>query len=270
MSNLVSLFYSSIGRKVVVGITGLFLISFLIVHLSGNMILFSNDGGHAFNAYTRFMTTSPIIRVAEVILVLGFLAHIIQALRLTAANSKARPTKYAYKNDAKSSSWFSRNMALSGSIVFIFLAVHISMFWGGFHFASGEEVAVVEAAEELWKVVEAVEVDGNVIVEAESYIEGEALATLQKAGVENVQATSMQEIVKQSFAQWWIVLFYVLAMILLGFHLNHGFQSAFRTMGWVHNKYMPIVITVGKAFAVLVPLLFALIPIYYFVTSLSA
>lgn len=119
---------SSIGKKIVMAMTGLFLISFLIVHCSVNATIFYNDHGHIFTICAHFMATNPIIRTIEIVLVLGFIIHIAQGLILWKQNKQARPVKYAYK-DNSGSTWYSRSMALLGTLILLFLVIHTSNFW---------------------------------------------------------------------------------------------------------------------------------------------
>ncbi|MGA9649133.1 succinate dehydrogenase cytochrome b subunit [Pedobacter sp.] len=119
---------SSIGKKIVMALTGLFLISFLIVHASVNATIFYDDHGEIFTICAHFMATNPIIRTIEIVLVLGFIVHIIQGLMLWWQNKKARPVKYAYK-DNSGSTWYSRSMALLGTLILLFLVIHTSNFW---------------------------------------------------------------------------------------------------------------------------------------------
>ena len=117
------------------GLSGLFLIGFLLAHLSGNLLLFKNDDGVAFNEYTKFMTTNPLIKVAEWVLFGGFIVHIVWAIRLSVENKKARPQGYAYSGGKSgSSTWTSRSMTLTGLIVLSFLVIHLAMFWGAYKF----------------------------------------------------------------------------------------------------------------------------------------
>ena len=120
---------TSIGKKVLMGLTGLFLISFLIVHVSINACIFFMDGGETFNAAADFMAHNPVIRIMEIGLFAGLILHIIQALLLTIANRKARPIGYAKVDGAANSSWYSRSMGILGSLLLIFLVVHLSHFW---------------------------------------------------------------------------------------------------------------------------------------------
>ncbi|MEQ9442608.1 MAG: succinate dehydrogenase cytochrome b subunit [Cyclobacteriaceae bacterium] len=219
---------STIGKKVVMSLTGLFLISFLIVHASGNSLLFRNDGGEAFNLYAQFMTTNPLITVASIILYSGIVLHVIYALIISMKNKRARPIGYAVAKPEQNSTWKSRNMGILGTIVLIFLVIHMRSFW--FEMRFGE------------------------------------IPTVDIGGAE---VKDLYTIVSAAFTQWWYVLIYVLAMIGLGFHLAHGFWSAFQTLGLQHKKYSPFIKSVGLIFAIVVPLLFAAMPVYLFIKSLA-
>lgn len=259
-------------------LTGLFLVSFLLVHLSGNLQLFYNDGGVAFNTYTKFMTTNPVIKVAEYILAAGFLFHIVYAFILTMQNNKARPQQYAVKNN-KSSSWASRNMMLLGAVLLLFLVSHVAMFWGKYHFGAGETVTAKAAYEGVFKLTAPVQL-GNVTIKAGHYIMDEdwaaassfytatapATAAVEIANMSatKVQAISMMAVVVEAFKNPLIVAFYLLSMAFLAFHLMHGFQSAFQTIGLTHKKYTPIVKTIGFVIGVVFPLVFAAMPVFLF------
>ena len=111
------------------GITGLLLVTFLIVHAGINALIFVNDGGHLFESAAEFMGTNWIIRTAEVGLMLGLLAHILDGLMLWADNRKARPVGYAVSNASANSKWYSRSMGLLGTLLLIFLIIHLRHFW---------------------------------------------------------------------------------------------------------------------------------------------
>ena len=276
MSTLSAIFSKSVGRKVVMALTGLFLVSFLLVHVSGNIQLFYQDGGLAFNKYTKFMTTNPIIKVMEWILFGGFIVHIIYAALLTRQNNVARPVKYAYKSANTGASWASRNMFVTGSVLFIFLVVHLATLWGTYKFGHGTDTNMQEAYEQSWKVKEAsglVSLDSGLAEEIvkHKYIEYETYQEILKVGNPADMAAvgySMYDLTKESFKQWWIVLLYVVAMVLLAFHLNHGFQSGFRSLGLVHDKYLPLIKGGGQVVTVVFPLLFAAMPLYFFIGSM--
>lgn len=220
MNKSAGLFSSSLGRKVVMGLTGLFLCSFLIVHLIGNLALFNSDvsaAQQAFNEYTKFMSSNPLIRVSEILLVIGFIAHIADAIMLTKANKKARPVQYAM--DKKKSTWYSRNMGMTGSLILAFLILHLSTYYVVYKFGNPG-------------------IDGN--------------------GLKD-----MYTIVINSFDQVWYTLVYIVCLVILGLHLNHGFQSAFQSMGLNHPKYTPIIKKAGTAFAALITIGFLSFPIYF-------
>lgn len=129
METITSIFSSSIGKKFLMGITGLFLCTFLVVHLLGNFLLFKNDGGLAFNAYSEFMSTNILIRTIEIVLFLGLFGHAIMGVILWIKNKRARPQEYDVNKTQENSLLSSRTMFLTGSIVFIFLVVHLRTFW---------------------------------------------------------------------------------------------------------------------------------------------
>jgi len=122
-------FRSSIGKKVLVAMTGFFLISFLIVHAGINALIFYNDGGETFNEAAHFMGTNPIIRTIEIVLVIGILLHIIQSLLLWRSNKGARPIGYAMLKPTPEVTWYSKSMTLLGTLILMFLIVHTSNFW---------------------------------------------------------------------------------------------------------------------------------------------
>lgn len=158
-------FNTSIGKKLLVGATGLFLCSFVIVHLAGNLALLKDDGGEAFNVYAAFMGHNALIQFIAWGLKIVILLHAILALQLTFRNRAARPVKYAINPGNQTSSWFSRQMAIMGSILLIFLIIHLKDFWYWMHYGdldpvtyNGEEyknlyLAVQVAFKELWLVI---------------------------------------------------------------------------------------------------------------------
>lgn len=144
-------------------LTGLFLITFLIIHLIGNLQLLHDDGGKAFNIYARFMTSNPLIKTVSYLLYASILVHAIWAILLTILNRKARGGSYAITN--KSSGWASRNMGILGTLIFVFIVIHMRQFWAEMHWGGvpmvnydGEEVKdlytiVALAFAEVWYVV---------------------------------------------------------------------------------------------------------------------
>jgi succinate dehydrogenase / fumarate reductase cytochrome b subunit len=208
---------TSIGKKVLMGLTGLFLISFLVVHVTLNSFIYFNDGGETFNAGAHFMSHNVIIRILEIGLFAGLILHIVQALILTLQNRKARPVGYAKVDGAANSSWYSRSMGVLGSLLLLFLVVHLGNFW----------------------VPTKVALFSN---EEHNTFEG----------------------LKAVFSQWYFVLIYMVGVISLCYHLLHGFQSAFQSLGLNHKKYTPAIKKLGVWFSIIVCLLFASMPITMF------
>lgn len=147
MNWFIRFFSSSIGKKFLVATTGLFLISFLVVHCLVNAAIFYNDGGKTFTIWAHFMATNVVIRTIEIALVLAFIAHIVQGLWLWKTNRDARPVKYLVNKPGANSTWYSRSMALLGTIILLFLVVHTSNFWipnRTNQFLHGEELPLYE------------------------------------------------------------------------------------------------------------------------------
>ncbi|MEX2511302.1 MAG: succinate dehydrogenase cytochrome b subunit [Cyclobacteriaceae bacterium] len=218
---------STLGKKLLMALTGLFLILFLVVHLAGNLQLLIPDEGKAFNIYAETMATNPLIRVVSILNFSFILLHVIYSIILTRHNKKSRPINYAVTKPSENSTWSSRNMGILGTLIFIFLLVHLRSFWYELKFG---EVPFATYDGVTYK-------DGYTIV-AEAY---------------------------QSILY---VIFYVVSMGFLAFHLSHGFASAFQTLGINHTKYTPFIQKLGLGFAIIVPALFALIPIMMYVQSL--
>lgn len=218
---------SSLGQKLVMSLTGLFLILFLCVHLYGNMQLFRNDEGFAYNAFTKFMVHNPLIELIAYLLYIFILLHSIQGIALWIQNRRSRgPNAYAVKvtKTTGTNSFASRNMAFLGLLIFVFLGIHMGDFW--------------------WAM------------------KNDAIPTIVHA--DGLEYQNMYLMVEESFSQGWIVVVYVLSMVGLFFHLLHGFQSAFQTLGINHTKYTPFIKVLGWVYSIVVPLAFAVMPIYYY------
>ncbi|MBX7124877.1 MAG: succinate dehydrogenase cytochrome b subunit [Cyclobacteriaceae bacterium] len=227
MKWFIDLLTSSLGRKLLMALSGLFLIVFLAVHLAGNLQLLKHDGGESFNLYARFMTSNPLIKTVSYVNYFLILLHIFIAAFLTRKNKSARgPVGYEVTN--KSSRWASRNMGILGTIVLIFLVIHMRDFWAQMHW--GDQVQMISY-------------DGT------------------------AQVKDLYAHVYMWFHKGWYVALYVVCMGFLAFHLLHGFTSAFQTLGLNHAKYNPVINFVGRAFAILVPAAFALIPLSIYLNS---
>ena len=257
MSEFKQTFNSSLGKKLIMALTGLFLCTFLIVHLGGNLLLFKHDDGYAFNVYANFLTHFPPIEVIAYILYLCIVVHAVYALVLTIKNRKARPVGYAV-TASDNASWSSKNMGLLGSILLLFIVIHMSDFWYRYKFTNS--INYKEYRTDLSSgVTQSVE-----FTPASPDFEN-SVQTVNNFEV--VRVKDLHARVQESFSQLWYIIFYVIAMVAVSFHLLHGFQSAFRTLGWVHRKYTPIVEFIGTwLFAVIIPLGFAAMPVVYYFT----
>jgi succinate dehydrogenase / fumarate reductase, cytochrome b subunit len=224
MNWLTTYLTSSIGRKLTMSLTGLFMILFLIVHLIGNLQLLKDDGGEAFNKYAYFMTHFPLIKIISYGLYFFIVVHTVQGLMLWQANRTAKGTTYAVSPSVPTVSWASKNMALLGTMIFAFLLIHMGDFW--------------------WKMHN----DQLPMRLYDNFNDGKEIADLY------VRCAT-------AFSVPYIVAFYILGQVVLSFHLWHGFQSAFQTLGVNHPKYSPFIKAVGRGFAIVVPALFAIIPI---------
>jgi succinate dehydrogenase / fumarate reductase cytochrome b subunit len=230
--------------------------------VSGNLQLFRDDEGLAFNQYSVFMTTFFPIKVISYILYACILLHVISGFRLTLKNQKARPVGYKARKDPRSSSWASKNMAILGTLVLIFLVTHMANFW--YHYKFGEmpwkEYRIDVGS---GKVLETAlyESNQNGINTPHEFIGSDASGNPVKI----VVLKDLYEVVKQAFRQSWLVVLYVLGMVALAYHLVHGFQSGFQTLGLRHPVYTPVIQGIGIwIFGIIIPLLFAAMPVYFY------
>lgn len=217
---------SSITKKVIMSLAGLFLISFLLVHLGINLFLLPLTENHKeiFELAADFMATNPVIKVFEVVLFGGFIIHIIYGLIVQLQNWASRG-KQGYKVASKSNTTISsRYMIHTGILVLLFLAMHMYQFYFiklGFNTSS--------------------------FMDAQGHPEFFNIA---------IDLFSTQP----AFS-----IIYIISFVFLGFHLNHSFQSAFQTLGLEHPKYTPIIKALGSIYAIVVPIGFIIIPLYFMI-----
>jgi len=214
MNSLLEFYYSSIGKKVLMSLSGLFLMVFLIEHLVGNLLLFANDDGAMYEAYGNFLVSNPVIRFIEIFLFLGMALHAVIGVILWIKNRITRPVKYRLFRLKDNATFASRTTIWSGSIIAIFLVIHLKTFFIPSRFAT--------------------------------------------------EKVSSYELIMQAFANPWYDAFYLFALLVLGYHLRHGFQSAFQTLGLRNKSYTPFLDGMAFIFWFLVPLGFALIPVYFY------
>ena len=204
-------------------LSGLFFCSFLLVHLAGNMLMFVSPD--AFNTYTSIMSGAQVNKVLEVVMVVLFLIHIYTSATLTIENRAARPVKYAVDVSAGKRTFMSSNMFVTGSIILIFVVLHLI----GFKYGDWSN---------------------------------------DPAAMTNPDNLTMFGLVAKSFTNVFYALGYTVAVIVLGFHLNHAFQSAFQTLGLNHNKYSPFIQKLGTLYSIVIALGFASFPVFFFLSQL--
>ena len=221
-------FTSSIGKKLVMSLSGLFLISFLVVHVGLNLTVFNdlpifdeNDNGRMFNKAAHFMGSTVVIRIMEIGLFLFFFLHIIQGYVLTAQNQAKRKIGYHIPVKDHRSTWYSKSMGLLGTLLLFFLIMHVAHFW----------------------------------------VPSRITHDLTPVKYGDMEAHNLFERMVDVFQNPWVVLLYVLGCISLAWHLLHGFQSAFRTLGLSNHRYIDTMKAMGAGFSILVPVLFALMPV---------
>ena len=120
---------STIGRKFLMALSAMFLLVFLLIHLSVNLLSLLGEEG-PFNAASHFMGYNPLIQFAmQPVLMLGVVFHFVMGFVLELKNKSARPVNYAVKGGSANSSWASRNMIISGAVILAFLGLHMYDFW---------------------------------------------------------------------------------------------------------------------------------------------
>ncbi|MBU2525434.1 MAG: succinate dehydrogenase cytochrome b subunit [Bacteroidetes bacterium] len=215
---------SSIGRKVLMSLSALFLLFFLFQHFLINVTsVFSPD---LFNELSHFMGTNPLVQFAlQPVLIFGVVFHFVMGFVLEIQNKKARGVNYASYNGGANASWASRNMLISGAVILAFLGLHFYDFW------------IPEIAH---KYIHFAPEDPN-----------RYFGELQHKFTDIIR-----------------VVLYSLSFVLLALHLNHGFQSAFQSVGFNDKKYTPALKKIGKWYSILIPLGFVFIAIFHYINQL--
>ena len=211
---------SSIVRKFIMALSGLFLIIFLITHLVINSLTLASSKD-LFNEAAHFMATNPIIYAMQYVLALGFIIHIGMGIKLTIQNKRARSQEYVYNKMSKNTNLSSRSMIVSGGLVIVFLALHLRDYFYQMKFVGLPE------------------------------------------------GTTDYDLVVNLFTNPYYTAVYVIAFIVLGIHLNHGFKSAFQSMGANHKKYNPLIKIVSTVYSIVIALGFSTIAIFHFINQSS-
>jgi succinate dehydrogenase / fumarate reductase cytochrome b subunit len=216
------LFSSSVGTKLLIGLTGLLLFLYLILHLAGNALILA--GPELFNEYSHALISNPLIIPIEIALLLVFLIHVYKAVTNYIANQRARPIGYDQKRFAghtSRKSFASSTMIWSGLVVFFFIIVHVKQFKYGAWYQTASDASIRDLARTEYEV----------------------------------------------FAQPMWVAFYVIATLLVGLHLRHGIASGFQSIGFDHPVYTRRLTRWGIAFAILIGVGLAIIPIWVYLTQ---
>lgn len=264
---------SSLAKKYWMALTGLFLCLFLVGHLAGNLQLIFSDASH-FNQYALFMTTNPVVKLLSYLTYISILFHAVDGIMLTIQNRKARPIKYAKENAAANTVWASRNMAVLGTLILIFIVTHMVNFWAVMHF---DEKMPLETTQVNYEgktydfyVTQSSGKDKYIPVDlTNSGLEiRNRTEFYDKVGNLKI-AEGYKDLHKITFAffkdsKYGLIatILYVIAMFVLAFHLMHGFASAFQSLGANNPKYNGLIKGFGKGFSIIVPFLFAIIPVY--------
>ncbi|WP_293711881.1 succinate dehydrogenase/fumarate reductase cytochrome b subunit [uncultured Parabacteroides sp.] len=229
---------SSIGKKLIMSITGLFLVFFLLFHLSMNVAaVFS---GEAYNMICSLLGANWYAVAATLVLAAGVVIHFVYALLLTLQNRKARGNdRYAINARPKGVEWASQNMLVLGIIIVLFMILHFSQFWYKMMFAELLGNHMVTLCDGVTSVSPQ---DGAAFINY--YFHTSSLAAL------------------------WTVL-YVVWYIALWFHLTHGFWSAIQTIGWSNTIWMNRWICISKIVATVICGLFAIITIIFFLNGVG-
>jgi len=213
-------YYSSVTKKIIMSLMGLFLVTFLVIHLTLNsFLLISNN---LFNEGAHFMETNVFIQAFQWVLFAGFAIHIFYGIVLQIQNWLSRPKGYKRRAFMEQSP-FSRYMIYTGLLIFIFLIIHL----GNFFFVK------------LGWIGNGVQLASN----------GEA---------------NMALLVRSLFQHGGYVTFYVVMFLLLGFHLDHAFQSAFQTLGLNHKTYWGFIKGLSRVYAIVITLGFVIIPLFIY------
>ncbi|MEM6647659.1 MAG: succinate dehydrogenase cytochrome b subunit [Bacteroidota bacterium] len=226
---IVALYASPIGKKYVTGITGLSLVLFTLVHMSGNLAYFSSDPT-AYNAYTKFLhDLGPLLYLAEMGLLAFFLFHVVLGVNIAITKRRARRKKYRkYKSlgGPSKQSVASRSMIYTGIILLVFTILHLITF----KFGPGM---------------------------AEGYVET----------INGEEVRDLKRLVTETFQNPFYAFGYTGVMLLLALHLRHGIWSAFQSLGAMTPRLSPLIYAAGGFVGVLIAVGFFVLPLYVYFTG---
>ncbi len=259
---------SSLAKKYWMALTGLFLCLFLVGHLIGNLQLIFGDALQ-FNQYALFMTSNPAVKALSYITYISIVFHSVDGILLTIQNRKARPIGYAYERQEANTKFSSRNMAVLGTLILIFIVTHMIHFWARMHFDQKMplQTTMITVQQGLppqqfyLTTAGSYMPVGNVDIHNRTEFFDRNAKVKIAEGYKDLYKITIDFFKDPKYGLIYTLL-YVLSMIVLAYHLKHGFASAFQSLGINNRKYNKPIRTVGDWFAILVPLLFAVIPLY--------
>src|SRR3954469_8964134 len=215
MGRLRGFYASMVGKKFVMGVTGLIGVAFVVLHSLGNLLVFR--GAPAINSYSHFLkSTGELLWGLRIVLILAVILHVTAAVQLTRQSRAARPTGYV-KREPQVATVASRTMRWGGALLLVFIVLHI------LHFTTG---------------------------------------AIRPAGV--FSSADVYANIVSSFRIWWVALFYVIAMIALGFHLFHGAWSSVRSLGVSPASPQPLHRRISMVIAIFVWAAFTAVPVAVF------
>jgi succinate dehydrogenase / fumarate reductase cytochrome b subunit len=224
MTKLSAIATSTVGRKMLNGLTGGLLCVYILAHMVANTLIIFDPMG--FNQYAHFlMSLGGILIVIEILLLLVFVFHALTAITVWWSKQTARPEKYRKVKSAGGPSrktFSSMTMIYGGVLLIAFIVWHVATMKYGTH------PTIVHDGKEMH---------------------------------------DLYHTVVEQFTQGWVVIAYEIIMITVGFHLWHGFWSAFQSLGWTNPKYAPIINTVGYIFAIVIAAGFLAVPPYIYFTG---
>lgn len=282
---------ASISKKILVACVGLFLLVFLLVHMGINLCLLRPDDGAWYIAACNFMGTNYIVKVFEVVLFAALIAHILITVALQIQNWKARPVRYHQPSKSKTSA-MSKTMIWTGGLVFVFLVLHFVNFYfvkldlvEGKYMINTEEMITPEfqkqymefsqgkmAEEEMAAFQGKMEAINTLIVKAETNdLYSDDMKWIRELSAEDVKPLEgivegfepdFYHMAYDLFGNKIYSIIYLILFVALAFHLIHAMQSAFQTLGLNHNKYNTFIEGFSWAYAIIIALGFAIVPIY--------
>jgi succinate dehydrogenase / fumarate reductase cytochrome b subunit len=218
------------------------------------------------------MTTNPAVKVLSYLTYFSILFHAFDGFLLTYQNVKARPIRYAKEKPETNTKWSSRNMAVLGTLILIFIVTHMITFWAPMHFDKNMPLQTITIQSQGQKGEFYLTTDGGYLPKAQVDMKMVVIkdrTDFYDAGANVKIKEGYKDLYKITLAffqdaKYGLIytLLYVISMAVLAFHLYHGFASSFQSIGINNRKYNGPIRTVGAWFSILVPALFAIIPIY--------